>query len=310
VIHLEDATVAELLDLPSVTDAVQAALLDLAAGQAATTLRVRAAAGGAMASAMAAVLPAAGVSGGKLYGTYAGGFSFVVGLFATDGGVLCTLDGDVLTRIRTAAATAVAVRHLAPSHATVAALFGTGTQSRWQAQALDQELELAELRVCGRSPGRADELAAWAKEAGLPAQAVDDPGEAIDGAGVVVTVTSSYEPVFPGERLAGNALVCGIGSTKPDRRELDGSAVGRARLVVTDSRGGATVECGDLIQAAAEGLIDLQELVELADVVAGTVARPPTGITLFESQGLALEDVAAAALAYRRWQERAPGALV
>jgi ornithine cyclodeaminase len=304
VIHLDDQVVGELLDLGATTDALETAFAALGRGEAATTTRVRAAAGGAMASAMAAVVPGAGIGGGKLYGTHPGGFSFVVALFAVDGGVLCTLDGDWLTRIRTAAATALAVRHLAPTGARVAALFGTGNQSRWQARALAQELDLDELRVWGRSGESVDPLVTWARREGIPALAVLDPGDAVDGAGVVVAVTSSYTPVFPGEHLGEDVLVCGVGSTKADRRELDGVTVARATLIVTDSREGAVVECGDLIQAADEGLIDLDRVVELADVVCGRAVRPERGVVLFESQGIALEDVVAAGLAYRAWTRR------
>ena len=303
-IHLDDATVAEVLDLPGTTDALESALRDLAAGDAATTLRVRAAVGDRMASAMAAVIPAAGVSGGKMYATYPGGFSFVVALFATDGGVLCTFDGDMLTRIRTAAATAVALRHLARPATRVATLLGTGHQSQWQVRALCQELDLVDLRIWGRSAERAEELAAWARTQGIPARALDDSGAAVAGAGAVVAVTSAYTPIFSGERLAEDVLVCGVGSTKADRRELDGRTVERAAMIVTDSCAGAVTECGDLTQAAAEGLVDLDSLVELADVVAGAVDVPHSGVVLFESQGIALEDVAAAGLAYQRWTQR------
>jgi ornithine cyclodeaminase len=304
VIHLDDTTVGEVLDLAGTTDALEAALRDLAAGEAATTLRVRASVGDRMASAMAAVVPGAGISGGKVYGTYPGGFSFLVALFSIDGGVLCTLDGDVLTRIRTAAATAVALRHLAPPTTRVAALLGTGNQSQWQARALAQELDLAELRVWGRSREQADELAAALKAEGIPASAVHDAGDAVEGARAVVAVTAAYTPIFPGGRLANDAVVCGVGSTKAERRELDGTTVARARLIVTDSTEGAATECGDLTQAAAEGLVDFESLVELADVVAGRVSRPASGVVLFESQGIALEDVVAAGLAYERWTKR------
>jgi ornithine cyclodeaminase/alanine dehydrogenase-like protein (mu-crystallin family) len=304
VIHLEDRDVGELLDLRATTDALEAAFGELGRGEAATTTRVRASVGSSMASGMAAIVPAAGISGGKLYGTHPGGFSFVVALFSTDGGVLCTLDGDMLTRIRTAAATALAVRRLAPSGARVAALFGTGNQSRWQAQALAQELELDELRIWGRSAQPVDELTEWARGQGLPARALSDPGDAVDGAGVVVAVTSSYTPVFPGERLGDDVLVCGVGSTKAERRELDGATVAKAALIVTDSCDGAVVECGDLIQAQREGLVDLSDVRELSDVVCGRVARPDHGVVLFESQGIALEDVVGAGLAYRAWMAR------
>ena len=186
VIHLEDRDVGDLLNLRAATDALEAAFAELGRGEAATTTRVRAAAGGAMASAMAAVVPGAGIGGGKLYGTHAGGFSFVVALFAIDGGVLCTLDGDMLTRIRTAAATALAVRHLAPAGVRVAALFGTGNQSRWQARALAQELELDELRVWGRSVEPVQQLVAWAREQGLPARALSDRRRRCRGRGDVL----------------------------------------------------------------------------------------------------------------------------
>jgi ornithine cyclodeaminase len=302
-IHLDDATVAEHLALRPTTDALDEAFRDLSQARAASTQRVRAAVGHSMASAMAAVVPSLGVSGGKLYCTYPGGFSFVVALFALDGTVLCTLDGDALTRVRTAAATALAARHLAPAGVRTAALLGTGRQSEWQARALAQELDLEELRVWGRTPDRAEAVAASVRADGIPARAVTGADEAVAGAGVVVTVTSSYESLFSGSSLPADALVCGVGSTKADRRELDGDTVKRAQLIVSDSLEGARVEAGDLVQAAAEGLIDLDDVVELGEVACGAVGRPSSGLVLFESQGIALEDVVGAALAYRSWAE-------
>lgn len=127
-VHLSDEDVAGLLELGELTDATERAFRQLADGTASSTVRVRAAAGGAMASAMAAALPVEGVTGGKLYATVDGRFTFVIVLFDLDGRMIASLDGDALTRLRTAAGTAVAVRHLAPPGVRVAALFGTGRQ--------------------------------------------------------------------------------------------------------------------------------------------------------------------------------------
>ena len=300
--HFTEEQISELCDLETVTDWLERAWRDLAAGEAATTLRVRAAASGLMGSAMAASWPRHQVVGGKLYLTHPDGFAFLVGLFSPDVGLMATFDGLGLTAIRTAAATALAVRHLAPPDATTAAVFGTGTQSRPHVQALAQELPLRELRVWGRNPDKAEEVAAWGRARGIPALAEADADAAVTGARVVATVTSSYTPVFDGNHLDEGALVCAVGSTKADRREIDGTTVQRADFVVSDSAEGSRTEAGDLIHAAAEGIFDWDDLTDLADVIAGTVTppRPGSGIVLFESQGVALQDVVIATLAYQR----------
>ncbi len=300
--HFTEEQIAELCDLATVTDWLERAWRDLGAGEAATTLRVRAAAGGLMGSAMAASWPRHRVVGGKLYLTHPDGFAFLVGLFSPDVGLMATFDGLGLTAIRTAAATALAVRHLAPPDAATAAVFGTGIQSRPHVQALAQELPLRDLRVWGRNPDKAEEVATWGRARGIPARAVADSDAAVTGARVVATVTSSYTPVFDGSRLDPAALVCAVGSTKANRQEVDSTTVRRAGFVVSDSAEGARTEAGDLIHAAAEGCFDWDGIADLADVIAGTVTppQPGSGIVLFESQGVALQDVVIATLAYQR----------
>ncbi len=303
--HFSEEQIARLCDLETVTDWLERAWRDLGNGDAATTLRVRASADGLMGSAMAASWPRHQVVGGKLYITHKGGFAFLVGLFSPDAGLVATFDGAGLTAIRTAAATALAVRHMTPPDAQIAAVLGTGLQSRPHVAALAQELPLRDLRVWGRDLSRAQDVAAWGRARGIPARAVVDANDAINGARVVATVTSSYEPLFEGELLHPAALVCAVGSTKAERREIDAATVRRACFVVSDSAEGARGEAGDLIQAAAEGIFDWENLADLADVVAGTVEPPPpgSGIVLFESQGVALQDVVIATLAHQRSQE-------
>ena len=139
VLHLDDRTVAELVDPAAAQRAVDDAFAAWGRGEAATTQRVRASAGGGMASAMAAVVPP--YCGGKLYATNAGRFTFLNALFHTDGRLLATLDGDAVTLLRTAAASSLAIRHLAAPHASVAAVIGTGHQAAATSRC-----------CCGRSP--------------------------------------------------------------------------------------------------------------------------------------------------------------
>jgi ornithine cyclodeaminase/alanine dehydrogenase-like protein (mu-crystallin family) len=306
VIHLDDAGVERYGDLAAITDGLIDAWKQLAAGQAASSVRVRTTTiDKVMASGMAAVLSNQGVAGGKLYATHENGFDFLIALFGAEGGVLATIEGRVLTAMRTAAATGVAVRYLKPETATVAALFGTGYQSTWHALVLQQELELDELRICGRTPSAVDRLVAWSKDRGIPAVAAG-PDEAIRDAHVVATVTAAYEPVFAGAGLAANALVCGVGSTKAERRELDAETVRRAELIYTDSVEGAKTEAGDLVGAAQDGALDWSRVHDITDVITGVSGRTSeTGIVLYESQGMALQDVAAAAIVYARCNSEA-----
>lgn len=302
-LHLDDATVAALLDAPSVTDAVSDAFVAWGRGQAATTQRSRAAAGGLMASAMAAVVPP--FSGGKLYATHDRVFTFVIVLFDDEGRFLCTLDGDVVTRLRTPAASALAIRALAAPEPTTAALIGSGRQAWTHLTMLARELPCLErIGVWARRPSAAADLVARAQAIGIPAVDARSATAAVTGADVVVTLTSSSEPVFPAAAVGDRALLCAVGATKYDRREIDAATVARCSAVVCDDTVGSRTECGDLIDAVARGAFDWSRATELRDVLAGNVevARAGDAPVLFETQGVAIQDVAVAALAYRRHQ--------
>ena len=306
VLHLDDDAVAALVDPVSAERTVADAFAAWGRGEAATTQRVRAAgAGPGMASAMAAVVPP--YCGGKVYATNAGRFTFVIVLFDVDGTLLAALDGDVVTRLRTPAASALAIEHLAAPAAEVATMIGTGRQAWPHVEMLGRALpHLRELRICGRSRPAVDHLTARALAAGLPATAHDDPTAAVGGAQVVVTVTSSPQPLFPSAAVAGDALVCAVGATKYDRAEIDPELVARCAAVVCDDVTGSRTECGDLIGAVAAGRFDWAEAIELHAVAAGTVTAPRAGDApvLFETQGVAIQDVAVAARAYELHRQR------
>jgi ornithine cyclodeaminase len=302
VLHLDDRTVSALVDPDAADHAVAEAFAAWGRGEASTTQRVRASVpSGGMASAMAAVLPP--YCGGKLYATAQGRFTFLNVLFGVDGTLLATLDGDAVTGLRTAAASALAIRHLAAAGATDAALIGTGHQGWPHLEMLRRVLPgLREIRVWGRTLAAADALAQRASDPDRIVIATDACA-AVDGADVVVTVTSSTTPLFPAGAVADRALICAVGATKADRAELEPDLVARCAAVVCDDVTGSRVECGDLIRAAAAGRFDWDEAIELKDVAAGTRAVPRDGAApvLFETQGVALQDVALCALAYQRF---------
>lgn len=300
-LHLDDERILELLDLPSVTEVVTEAFAMWGRGEADSTQRVRSSAGGGMASAMAAVVPP--YSGGKVYATKNGVFTFLNVLFDLDGRLLCTLDGDALTRFRTPAACAMAIRSLAVPDSTSAALVGAGRQGWYHLEMLAAEMPgLRSVAVTDLRPDAARSMVERANAVGIPAVFAADPVQAVTGADVVVTVTQSVEPLFPGVCLSDRALVCAVGATKYDRCEIGADVIERCAGVVCDDVVGSRVECGDLIRAAKEGRFDWSRAVELRDLAAGNVAveRAGSAPVLFETQGVALQDVAAAGLAHER----------
>ncbi len=141
---------------------------------------------------------------------------------------------------------------------------------------------------------------------GIPASAAASAASAVDGADVIVTVTQSTSPLFPAAVLADGALICAVGATKYDRCEIGADVVARCATVVCDDVVGSRTECGDLIQAHRAGAFDWDRAVELHAVLAGTVVvdRAGPAPVLFETQGVALQDVAAAGLAWQRHNQQ------
>ncbi len=216
---------------------------------------------------------------------------------------LAVVDAASITALRTAAVSALATRLLARPGAGDLALLGSGVEARSHLAALRSVRPLRRVRVWSRDAEHARRFAGEeSARHGLPVAAAASAEEAVAGADIVCTVTAARQPVLCGDWLAPGAHVNAVGSCTPAARELDGRAVARARLFV-DSRESALAEAGDLLLAIAEGAVGEDHIAgELADVVAGRVAgrADEDEITLFESLGLGVEDVAAADHVYRR----------
>jgi ornithine cyclodeaminase len=235
-------------------------------------------------------------------------------LFDPENGVPRTiLDASEVTSIRTAAASGVATRALARAGAGDLALLGSGVEARTHLEAMLVARPLRRVRVYSPDRGRREAFAERESERhGIRVEPVDSARAAVEGADLVCTVTSSRVPVLEGRWLAPGCHVNAAGACLKDARELDTEAVRRARIFV-DRRESALNEAGDLLIPMAEGALDAEAIQgELGEVLLGSCAgrRTDDEITLFESLGLAVEDLAAAHYLDRVGRERGVGVLV
>ncbi len=305
--------VRELLSYRECADVMREALAELAGGRLQqplrTIVRPRDAAG------FMALMPAYGaVAGLGLYGLKAICISAgnpALGKDAHQGGVLlfaadtgeplALVNASALTEIRTAAVSAVATGLLARPDAAELAIIGTGVQGRAHAHAVAATWPLAGIRIAGRDLARAREVAAeLADQLGLPVSAHDAVPEAVAGAGIVVTATTSPRPVLRREWLAAGTHVNAVGACVPGDREIDTATMATAALFA-DSRESVRNEAGDYLLAQAEGTVNPVR-AELGELLAGTAPgrADDAEITLFESLGLAVEDLAAASYVYQK----------
>ena len=271
-------------------------------GQAAMQERIRTEAQGVKLSTLGAVIPEQKVAGAKVYTTIQGQFTFVIVLFSTeDGRALASFDAGAITRLRTAACSLIAARHLARPGARQMALFGAGVQGRAHAIQMAQAFDLEEIRVCDpyALPGLAADLQ---RQCGTPVR-LCDAAETVAGADIVVTASRSTTPLFSGDQLEPGCFVAAIGSSLPHTRELDDRALERAARIAVEWLPQTLREAGDLV-LARPGLVSPEKLVELGALVTGVSPgrQSDDEITLYKSVGVGLEDVALAGLAWQRVQ--------
>jgi ornithine cyclodeaminase/alanine dehydrogenase-like protein (mu-crystallin family) len=250
-----------------------------------------------------------GYAGLKAYTTGPSGARFYFLLFESGKGELVAMmSADRLGQIRTGAATAVAPPDHARRGATRVGIYGSGWQARSQLEALSVSRRISQVTVWSRDPERrrafCDEMTNLLELAVRPASR---PEEVAAQSEILVTATSAREPVLLGAWLESGHHVNAVGSNALTRREIDEPAVTRADVIAADSVEQAKIECGDLIAAVESGKLSWESVRELGDIVVKGFDRAPGAITLFESQGIAIEDVAAAKVVYERGRERGLG---
>jgi len=238
----------------------------------------------------------------------------VVMLFDVESGApLGLFDAGAITAIRTAAASGAATRVLARADAGDLALLGSGVQARTHLEAMRCVRPLRRVRVWSRNDAHAREFAEReAQRAGIPIEVTRSAEAAVKGADLICTTTAATEPILQGEWLSPGAHVNAVGSSFATHRELDATAVKRARLY-TDCRESASNEAGDFLIAKREGAFGDEHLLgELGEVLLGRVPgrRSPDDITLYKSLGVAVEDLAAASFLLQRAAETNRGSLI
>ena len=282
---LREADVERLAAMGAVMEAVESAMVSLGLGSAQNQPRRRVYPPNGVLNVLFASWPEGGFSGLKSYTVARGRAHFLAILYDLDGVPQALIEADRLGRQRTGAATGVAARRLVGPGPKTVALLGTGWQAGAQAEALHLALDVAELRVFGRDPEKRARFAEAVD--GRPA---DSAEAAVRGADVVVTMTTSAEPVLEAAWVKPGALVVGAGSNYSSRAELPADLILSARAVVVDQLETARLESGDLLKAG----YDVDRALELGPVLAGLADVPEGDAPLvFESHGLALWDVAA-----------------
>jgi alanine dehydrogenase len=304
-LYLTEAEVEQLLTPADALVAVERCFERLARGEVDNRPRYRQRADGGALAVMSAVDHGLRLAGIKSYAAVPGGTTFVVCLFGLDGGELtAVIEADKLGQLRTGAASGVAARHLAREGATSLGIVGCGWQAESQVLCIREAVPAIERVVAYcRTEERLERFCRrMDSEAG---ETHRDPAEQ----DVVVTATTSRDPVLRGEWLSPGVLVCAMGANRLSARELDNAVLERASFVCCDSIEQAKVESGDLVEPIDQGVLDWLEVHELQEVVAGEVQgrQSPDDIVLFKSNGIAAWDVAIGALAVERARERGVG---
>lgn len=317
-ILLSAEEVRAAVSMPAAIDAVAAAYRELSGGRAQSPVRLGLEAPKGVSLFMPAFLADSGALGAKVVSVFAGNpglglpvINGIVLLLDPETGMpIAIMDGTYLTALRTGAGSGVATRALAREDARVLAIFGSGGQSRTQIAAVRAVRDIREVRIVSLDREAADTLAGELE--GVEARVVEDPAEAVRGAHVICTVTTSTKPVFPGTAVEPGTHINGIGSFKPNMQEIDADVLKRARVVV-DARDAVLEEAGDLIVPIREGVFGADHIAaEIGEILDGRAEgrTSPDEITYFKSVGNAVQDVAVGLLAVREAQARGLGTRV
>lgn len=319
-LFLTEQDVTKLLTMEETLAAVEAVFKAQAAGDATNEPRRRLRAGGAVLQVMSGAVASfkdssggeyKGLLGLKSYVVTRNKARFCVNLYDAESGELIALiEADKLGQMRTGAASGVATKYLARAEAKTVGVYGTGWQAQSQLEAVCAAREIESVKVYSRSPENRERFCreTTARLGGLKVAPVERPEEAAD-ADVIVTITTSREPVLHGAWLRPGTHVNAAGGNSILRRELDDEAVRRSSFIAVDSIDQAKIEAGELVTAVEKGLLTWERVRELRYVVSGEM-RGRTGddqITLFKSLGVAIEDVATAAVLYRKAKEQNVG---
>jgi len=309
---LTESDVKSILTMPLTMELVETSFRRLADGSAACHPRRRLIIPGKIVlNYMAAADSTGGYLGLKIYSIARGAARFIVPLFrAETGEMVALIEADYLGQMRTGAASGVATRTMARQDARTAGIIGTGLQARTQLEAVAHARKFERVRAFGRDAQRREKFAKEMTERlGVRVEPVSSAEEAVRGADILVTSTTSRTPVVEGRWLEPGVHINAIGVNFAEKQEIDAAAVLRCDVIAADSVEQSKMEAGDLIHAFAGDSSRWNKVRELADIIAGKVPGRTNRdqITLFKSNGIAVEDVVVAGKVYEMAKERGMG---
>jgi alanine dehydrogenase len=317
-IWLSEADVRAVVSMADLIDVMEAAITAFSAGRAKQPVRTVLETPGGFYGTMPAYMESPAAMGAKLVTVYHDNarkglpshLATIILLDPATGAVLAIMDGRFITEARTAAVSAVAARYLALPDAHKLAIIGSGVQARSHLEALSLVRKFTDIRCWSPTVAHARRFVGDSR--GVPLRHVESAQAAVEGADIIVLVTASPTPVISDVWVKPGACVISVGACRPNQREMDPALVVRARVVV-DSRAAALQESGDIVMGIQEGRFSKDHMAaELGEVAANpSLGRTANDeIIVFKSLGMAVEDVAAADLAYRRATEMERGAAI
>ena len=311
-LHISESEVRALLTMPMAIEAVEEISRKQSTGEVAVHPRRRfELPGGGFFHYMAAADFSAGFVAMKQYTYVNGKLRFLVPLYSMPTGDLVALiEADYMGQLRTGAASGVATKYLSRRNSRVAAIIGSGGQARTQLEAIAAVRKLEVVRVYGRDPARREKFAAeMSARLSLPVNAASSSSEAVQGADILCTATTTTNPIVSGADLSPGVHINAIGANHAHKRELDDEAVSSADVIVVDSVEQSRQESGDLIIAFRGDEICWTGVKRLCEIVAGKAAgrTSDTEVTLFKSNGIASWDLAAAMRVFALAKEKKVG---
>lgn len=311
-LYLSEADVRDILTMEIALKAVEDAFLRLADGSAVMHSRQRLnPAAHSYLHYMAAADSRDRYMGLKIYTSSPQGLRFLVPLFHTESGdLLALIEADYLGQMRTGAASGIATKLMARADARTVGIIGTGLQARTQLEAIARVRKIERVYAFGRDAERRSQFAREMTERlNIPVDGVDSPEAAVRTADILVTSTNATKPVVEGRWLRPGMHINAIGANFPQKRELDSVAVFRAGIIAVDSREQSKLEAGDMIQAFAGDESKWSQVIELAEIAAGRAPGRTSAeeITIFKSNGVAIEDIVTAGRIYEIAVEKKRG---
>ncbi len=308
---LREGDVISLLEMHGNIMVLEHAFGTWAQGNAVNQPRTRIVQDNGVMNLLAAAVPSIGVVGFKTYTAFRSGMRSVVMLFSSQNGhLLSIIEADFLGRMRTGATSGLATKLLARPDASIVGLIGAGKQAYTQVLGVCAVRQVRVVYVYSRHLPECESFCnALMHRLSIEVRPAPSARQALEDADIVITATTSPEPVLPGDWLKSGCHINAIGSNWANRRELDNATLQRSSVIVTDSQEQARVEAGDFVIPANEGLFDWSRVSDLADVVAdhGPKRELASDITLYKGVGIALEDIATAAHVYTLAREQGVG---